>query len=104
MQGGKVVYFRARQQGACTYFDDRRDGPLAHGLCWASLCQDLQIVDVPGDHFSLLRQDEKDMGIIVDALQTALSAFGWHTTIKRDQKKYSVNDVSCSRMNLHIKT
>ena len=97
VQGGKVVYFRARQGGACTYFDDRRDGPLPHGLCWASLCKDLQVVDVPGDHFSLLRQDEKDMSIIVDALQMVLSAFGWHTTIKRDQKIYSMDDVSCSR-------
>ena len=97
MQGGKVVYFRARQAGACTYFDDRRDGPLPHGLCWAPLCKDLQVVDVPGDHFSLLRQDEKDMSIIVDALQMVLSAFGWHVTVKRDQKIYKMNDVSCSR-------
>ena len=96
LQGGQVVYFRARQGGACTYFDDRRDGPLPHGLCWAPLCKDLQIVDVPGDHFSLLRQDEKDMTIIVDALQRVLSAFGWHTTIKQEQKVYTMNDVSCA--------
>ena len=95
MQSGKVVYFRARQRGACTYFDDKREGPLAHGLCWAPYCSDLQVVDVPGDHFSLLRQDEKDMSIIVDTLQMVLSAFGWHTTIKRDQKIYNkMNDVS----------
>ena len=96
VQSGKVVYFRARQRGACTYFDDRRDGPKAHGLCWAPLCNDLQIVDVPGDHFSLLRQDKEDMSIIVDALQMVLSAFGWHTTIRRDQKIYNMNEVSWS--------
>lgn len=89
-----MVYFRARQAGACTYFDDRRDGPLPHGLCWGPLCRDLQVVDVPGDHFSLLRQDEQDMRIIVDALQMVLSAFGWHATIKQDQKVYNMNDVS----------
>jgi thioesterase domain-containing protein len=95
VQSGKVVYFRARQRGACTYFDDSREGPLAHGLCWAPYCNDLQVVDVPGDHFSLLRQDEKDMSIIVDTLQMVLSAFGWHTTVKRDQKIYNkMNDVS----------
>lgn len=93
-----MVYFRARQSGACTYFDDRRDGPRPHGLCWAPLCRDLQVVDVPGDHFSLLRQDEQDMSIIVDALQMVLSAFGWHTTIKQDQKVYNMNDVGCLRM------
>lgn len=89
-----MVYFRARQGGACTYFNDRREGPLPHGLCWAPYCNDLQVVDVPGDHFSLLRQDEKDMSVIVDTLQMVLSAFGWHTTIKRDQKIYSMKDVS----------
>ena len=67
---------------------------MAHGRCWAPLCNDLQIVDVPGDHFSLLRQDQQDMRIIVDTLQMVLSAFGWHTTIRREQKKYSMNDVS----------
>ncbi len=89
-----MVYFRARQGGACTYFNDSREGLLAHGLCWAPYCNDLQVVDVPGDHFSLLRQDEQDMSIIVDTLQMVLSAFGWHTTIKRDQKIYNMNDVS----------
>ena len=93
-QSGKVVYFRARQGGACTYFNDSREGPLTHGLCWAPYCNELQVVDVPGDHFSLLRQDVQDMGIIVDTLQMVLSAFGWHTTIKRDQKIYNMNDVS----------
>ena len=28
-----------------------------HGVCWAELCDDLEVIDVPGDHFSLLRQD-----------------------------------------------
>ena len=34
--------------------------PLAaavpHGACWYDLCDDLEVIDVPGDHFSLLRQ------------------------------------------------
>ena len=93
LQTGKVVYFRARQQGACTYFNDTREGPLPHGLCWASYCSHLQVVDVPGDHFSLLRQDEQDMSVIVDTMQLVLSDFGWHVTIKQDKKKYSMNEV-----------
>lgn len=28
-----------------------------HGVCWAELSEDLEVIDVPGDHFSLLRQD-----------------------------------------------
>ncbi|KAL0047289.1 hypothetical protein WJX82_000056 [Trebouxia sp. C0006] len=103
LKSGKVVYFRARQRGACTYFDDSRKGPLAHGLCWAPYCNDLQVVDVPGDHFSLLRQDEKDMSIIVDTLQMVLSAFGWHTTIKRDQKIYNkMNDADIQEMDKYL--
>ena len=33
-----------------------RFGAFPHGVCWWDLCNDLEVVDVPGDHFSLLRQ------------------------------------------------
>lgn len=33
-----------------------RDGDWPHGVCWSLLCEELEVVDVPGDHFSLLRQ------------------------------------------------
>lgn len=51
-----MVYFRAATQGACTYMDDRRDARLPHGACYYDLCDDLEVVDIPGDHFSILRQ------------------------------------------------
>ncbi len=35
------------------------------------------MLDVPGDHFSLLRQSPEDMQIMVRALQEALGPFGW---------------------------
>ena len=38
----RLVYFRAATAGACTYFDDRRDGPIPHGACWAAVCDNLQ--------------------------------------------------------------
>ena len=38
----------------------------------------VQVVDVPGDHFSLLRQSPEDMQVMVGALQKALAPFGWH--------------------------
>ena len=37
----------------------------------------MQVVDVPGDHFSLLRQSPEDMQVMVRALQNALVPFGW---------------------------
>ena len=39
----RMLYFRAATPGACTYFDDRRDGLLPHGACWADICPDLQV-------------------------------------------------------------
>ena len=52
-------------------------------MCWEGLCTDLQVVDVPGDHFSLLRQSPRDMGYLVAALQAALGDFGWAETVGR---------------------
>lgn len=52
----RVVYFRGATQGACTYMDDRRDAPVPHGACWYDLCPDCEVIDIPGDHFSILRQ------------------------------------------------
>jgi hypothetical protein len=37
----------------------------SHGTTWAELCDDLLVVDVPGDHFSLLRQEPPDMEPLV---------------------------------------
>ncbi len=54
----------------------------AHGVCWQELCTDLQVIDVPGDHFSLLRQGARDMAYLVEALQAALGAFGWDTVLR----------------------
>jgi thioesterase domain-containing protein len=83
-----VVYFRGFSPGVCTYFDDRK-GPLVpnpHGACWYNRCDDLRIVDVPGDHFSLLRQDIEDMNVLVTALKMCLGPFGWAETLKREDK------------------
>lgn len=51
-----MVYFRGMARGACSYMDDRRGGVLPHGVCWYDLCDDLEVIDIPGDHFSILRQ------------------------------------------------
>lgn len=36
-----------------------RDGDWPHGVCWSLLCEETEVVDVPGDHFSILRQVNK---------------------------------------------
>lgn len=89
-----VVYFRAFVPGVCTYFDDRKgpNVPYPHGACWYERCLDLRVIDVPGDHFSLLRQDLEDMNILVTGLKTVLGPFGWSETISREDKpQYSVS-------------
>jgi len=83
-----VMYLRGFTPGVCTYFDDRK-GPLVpnpHGACWYTRCDDLRVIDVPGDHFSLLRQDVEDMNVLVTALKMALGPFGWAETLKREDK------------------
>jgi hypothetical protein len=52
----QVVYFRANSPGACDYVNDSRYWRYSHGTCWSEVADDLLVVDVPGDHFSLLRQ------------------------------------------------
>jgi hypothetical protein len=61
-----VVYFRANRRGACDYVNDSRYWRYSHGTCWSELTDDLLVVDVPGDHFSLLRQDAPDMEVSPD--------------------------------------
>jgi hypothetical protein len=36
--------------------NDSRYWRYSHGTCWSEVADDLLVVDVPGDHFSLLRQ------------------------------------------------
>lgn len=60
----------------------------------------LQVVNVPGDHFSLLRQSEEDMQTIVNTLKLVLSPFGWQTTSMRDHKLYKRDDVSSSLLSV----
>ena len=42
-------------------------------------------MDVPGDHFSLLRQSPEDMQVMVRALQDALGPFGWQKKLPAAQ-------------------
>jgi hypothetical protein len=56
-----------------------------------SRCSDLEVIDIPGDHFSILRQDDRDMNVIVTALKQKLAPFGWHEVLRRDAAAFSVS-------------
>ena len=45
------------------------------------------VVDVPGDHFSLLRQEPADMEPLVAMLKVKLGAFGWHEAVRRERRQ-----------------
>lgn len=89
-----VVYFRGLTPGVCTYFDDRKGAvvPFPHGACWYERCNDLRVIDVPGDHFSLLRQDLEDMNVLITGLKLALGPYGWTETVRYEGKpQYAVS-------------
>ena len=50
---------------ACLPTASPRYWRYSHGTTWAELAEDLLVVDVPGDHFSLLRQEPADMEPLV---------------------------------------
>lgn len=50
----------------------------------------MQVVEVPGDHFSLLRQDPADMELIVSVLRQHLGANGWAETLRRDKLTFTL--------------
>lgn len=41
------------------------------------LCDDIEVIDVPGNHFSILRQDEEDMQLVTLSLKFILGDAGW---------------------------
>eukprot|EP00963_Diacronema_lutheri_P009974 scaffold941_cov454-Pavlova_lutheri.AAC.4 len=72
-----LVCFRAFEKGACTYLDDSDDCSYPHGVAWSEIADTVEVIDVPGDHFTLLRQGNPDMSILVSALRAFLEPFGW---------------------------
>lgn len=45
------------------------------------MCDDIEVIDVPGDHFSILRQDEEDMQLVTLSLKSILGDAGWTQTV-----------------------
>ena len=49
---------------------------------------------MPGDHFSLLRQDAADMTVLVAALKAALAPYGWLEMARPHRKPYTMTKVT----------
>lgn len=64
------VFVRGAKPGACSYVDDGGD----YGLGWEAVADQVSVIDVPGDHFSLLRQTPSDALVLSRVLRCALGS------------------------------
>jgi thioesterase domain-containing protein len=62
--GGKLVLFRAAEQS----LDHLKDSMMG----WDSLVDDVEVIDVPGDHYSMLR--EPHSRVVAQELLTRLNS------------------------------
>jgi len=54
LQRGTLLYFRPMTRGGLPLLDDIFNVDFHHVIGWHEHCNNFQIVDVPGDHFSML--------------------------------------------------
>ncbi|MEE1930235.1 beta-ketoacyl synthase N-terminal-like domain-containing protein [Streptomyces sp. TRM 70351] len=71
---GPVVLYRAAEPHALTVSLDPRYLRTDHALGWAEFCTDLTVVDVPGDHVSVI--DPPHIDVIAAHLDAALTSEG----------------------------
>ena len=74
LKNAKVTYFRASIRGAVVYMDD---AGIDHGVRWCEVADDLEVVDVPGDHFTMIRVQGRDMDVLVETMKARLASYGW---------------------------
>jgi hypothetical protein len=67
----------------------RRHWRYAHGVCWSELADEVEVVDVTGDHFSLLRQEPEDLAAMVSVLKVRLGELGWAEAVRRDRRQFA---------------
>merc|ERR1711902_294648 len=54
LEGGTLLYFRPMVRGGLPLIDDIFNIDFHHVIGWHEHCNNFQIVDVPGDHFTML--------------------------------------------------
>lgn len=63
----------------------------SHGVSWSDICEDLLVIDVPGDHFSLLRQEPADLEPMIATLKMMLGSYGWSEAVRREQLSHRLS-------------
>ena len=59
--------------GSLSFFTDSEGD---HGVAFSDQAATLEVVDVPGNHYTLLHQEDEDMAPLVEQMQLALSSHG----------------------------
>jgi len=104
LEDTNVYYFRADLRGMVAYMhdEDNDDEEFPHGVGWMDFVSDLQIIDVPGDHFSMLRQPLGDMRMISESMKQVLLSFGWEE-LKREKEVFSLTKEEAQEMEEYLK-
>mmetsp|Transcript_2103 Transcript_2103/g.4750 ORF Transcript_2103/g.4750 Transcript_2103/m.4750 type:complete len:667 (-) Transcript_2103:51-2051(-) len=103
LENADVYYFRASIRGVVAYMHDLdNDGEeFPHGVGWMDFVSDLQIIDVPGDHFSMLRQPLGDMRMISEPMKQVLVKFGWQE-LKKEKDPFSLTKEEAEEMEAYL--
>jgi thioesterase domain-containing protein/3-oxoacyl-(acyl-carrier-protein) synthase/acyl carrier protein len=99
-----VYYFRASIRGVVAYMhdEDHLSEEFPHGVGWMDFVDDLKIIDVPGDHFTMLRQPLADMRLISESMKQVLVLFGWQE-LKKEKEVFSLNKEEAAEMEEYLK-
>ena len=74
---------RPTSAGSLSFFDDSQGD---HGVAFVDEVTNLEVVDVPGNHYTLLHQEDEDMVILLEQMQTTLSSHGIGEMAKVNRK------------------
>ena len=103
LEGADVYYFRANIRGVVAYMHDEDfdDEEFPHGVGWMDFCSNLKIIDVPGDHFTMLRQPLGDMRMISEPMKQVLVGNGWQE-LKKEKEVFSLTKEEAEEMEAYL--
>jgi len=99
---GQVYFFRAHNRGAVAYVQDQDDVLFSHGVGYKDVVADLTVLDVPGDHFSMLRQSPRDMDFIQSTMKQVLYDYGWSELKGHDDQPFKLSEEDAREMEEYL--
>merc|ERR1719240_602980 len=99
---GQVYFFRAHNRGAVAYVQDQDDVLFSHGVGYKDIVADLTVLDVPGYHFSMLRQSPRDMDFIQSTMKQVLYDYGWSELKGHDDQPFKLSEEDAREMEEYL--